>query len=318
MEKNVSALRQRIATLKTKRAAAKTALDAAVSARQAFVTTGDLDDGAATDRALAKLQGVVDSASSLLAGLDAAIAAVSAQLSEAESALTAERESAARAAAADKIARNLAALEPEIEKYLAAGRKLAADLGKFGTAVFDASALSDYVGRATGEIELAAAVVAREIGAAIDRIRDGTARIPRMSNSPSRLSRCCRRCKPKLFLCSRHARYCDPATGALVRLHRYQDAVISPRLAEIALRSGAATQLSDPVRKLNAGRWPPMNSASAAFDLDASTSADAEPRRASKRSRPKTSILPPPPDYEPPPPKQAIKPSSRSIAASPI
>jgi hypothetical protein len=268
MEKNVASLRARSATLGKKREAAKDALDRAVSARQSFAVDGDLDDTAAADRTMAKLNSAVDSARSVLSGLDDAIAEVTERLIAAENELTAERETAARAAAADKIAGDLAALAPMIEQHLASGRKLGDHLGKF-TLVFDAPALAGFVARSTGEIELAAAVVTREIDAAIDRIRNGTDRIPADAVQPVAVVEAAPPAPLQTVFLTRHAKYRDPETGLVVKLHRFQDAQLSPHLADVALRSTAAVAISDPIRKQLSGRWPPMNSSEHAFDLDA-------------------------------------------------
>ena len=302
MDKTVASLRARTDALLQMRDAAKVALDAAVAERQAFAVSGDLDGGAETDRAMSKLQKAVDSAASSVAGLDSALDEMSKQLTAAESALTAERDRAARMAASEKIERDLAEIEREIAEFLVAGRTLVGGLEKLGTLVFDTAALAGYVARSLGEIELGGAVCTREISGAIDRIRDGSARIPEDAQQPEPVVEVLPPAPTVTVFILRHARYCDPATGALVRLHRYQDAVLSPRLAEIALRSGAATRLTDPVRKLNAGRWPPMNSASAAYDLDA-IDIDAMPPLDPIEAPPAEETAPqPPPNYEPPPP----------------
>jgi len=301
MEKSVTALRQRAATLGQKRDAAQGALDRAVAERQAFATTGDLDGGAATDAAMAKLQKAVDSASSSLSGLDAAIAEVTTNLTAAESALTAERDHVARVAASEKLSRDLAALETQIEEYLADGRALAANLENLGALVFESGALSNFVSRVCSELELGGAVARREIQGAIDRIRDGTAALPEDAKPPAVIEIAAPPPTMQVFML-RHSKYRDPETGALVLLHRFTDAELSPGLAERALRSSAAVPLSDPRRREWRGTWPRMNAPEHAFDLDAvdlSTLPSLDDIEASRAEV--VEAKPPPPEYAEPP-----------------
>ena len=105
----IADLRERRAALDAKHAAARTEFEAAQSARQNFMLSGDLDD----DAAAAKLQARVDSASSALASLDAAIAELSTRLAEAERNVAAEQNRVAREAAADALGRDIATVEAQ-------------------------------------------------------------------------------------------------------------------------------------------------------------------------------------------------------------
>ena len=70
IESVIASLTKRDEQLAAKRITAQKALDKAIKARQDALLSGDLDD----QRALDKLQGTVDSATSALSGIDDALA----------------------------------------------------------------------------------------------------------------------------------------------------------------------------------------------------------------------------------------------------
>ena len=111
IEATVASLAKRGEQLAVKRATAQNALEKAVKARQEALLSGDLDD----QRALDKLQGMVDSAKSALEGIDDAVALLAQQKAEADSQLAAQRELIERAAAADKLNAQVAAIEAMLD-----------------------------------------------------------------------------------------------------------------------------------------------------------------------------------------------------------
>jgi primosomal protein N'' len=269
LEASVAALRQRAATLEQKRSAAQTAFDRALAERQAYAVSGDID-GAAADKDMARLQTLVDSASSALAGLDAALAEVTTQLTAAENELTAEREAGARLAASQKIAKDIARIEPQIAAWLAATCALAGELKKsFGLLRFDADALSGFLIGKVGEAEVAFAVLLQDLHGAVDNVREGREKLPADAAPAKPVVEVVPPAPVQTIFLLRPSKYLDPTTGKVVLLNRYEDADVSPALAERALRSRAAVPVTHEFRRRNKGTWLKRATVAFSFDLDA-------------------------------------------------
>jgi hypothetical protein len=173
IETELAALNARSKLLTGKRAAAQSALDSAVEARQKALLTGDLDD---TKGALA-LQTKVDTATSALAGFDTAITAQAALIAEAEAKLASERQVADRKAASDTLAAQAALVEKLLGPWLESSRDLASALDAIHWR-FESAQMGAFIRNAAGEVENAHAMTSADLQHSIKAIRDGGQDIP--------------------------------------------------------------------------------------------------------------------------------------------
>jgi hypothetical protein len=279
LEQAAADLRQRAERLAAKRTAAQAELDRAVSARQSYAIEGDLDDGAAADRAMARLQSDVDVATSTLAGFDSAYTTITAQLAEAERVLLDEQQSVERKAAADALAQDIAAIEAQVGPWLEATRGLAADLEKLAVVRFDAGAVARFLTNAAGESEIALAVCVPDLRGAVDAIAAGRQEIPRQPAPPAPVIALPPPETMRVFIL-KNVRWID-ASGAKQISRRFVDADLTPSAARAALSRGSACKMDDPRRLQLFGRQGTaharMPTDAECEDLDAPARSTAEP-----------------------------------------
>src|ERR1700688_4268126 len=120
IEATVASLAKRGEQLAAKRVTAQNALNMAIKARQEALLSGDLDD----QRALDKLQGMVDSATSALSGIDDALGLLAQQKAEADSQFVEERDRAERAKVSKEINAAVSDIETRVEPMLSGMREL--------------------------------------------------------------------------------------------------------------------------------------------------------------------------------------------------
>jgi hypothetical protein len=271
LEQTAADLRVRAERLAAKRTAAQAELDRAIAARQSYAIEGDLEDGAAADRAISKLQSGVDAAASTLAGFDSAITTITAQVAEAERALLDERQSVARTAASEKLAREIAVIEAQVGPWLYSTRSLAANLQKLSIVRFDPGALGNFVLNAANEAELAFAVTIGDLHGAVAAIAEGREPIPA---EPVMIEPAPAMPAPpptvRLFL-MRDVCWTEEDHVRIGR--RYSDCDLPAERARRALKSGAAVPMEDPKRKalrgqIGASQAPRIPTASECESLD--------------------------------------------------
>src|ERR1700755_1497474 len=116
IESVIASLTRRDDQLAAKRITAQKALDKAIKARQEALLSGDLDD----QRALDKLQGMVDSATSALSGIGDAPALRTQKRAEPDSELFEERARTELAKVSEEITAAVGDIEKRVEPTLSA------------------------------------------------------------------------------------------------------------------------------------------------------------------------------------------------------
>src|SRR3984957_11238648 len=175
LESVIASLTKRDDQLSAKRGTAQKALDKAIKARQDALLSGDLDD----QRALDKLQGMVDSATSALSGIDDALALLAQQKAEADSQLVEERDRAERAKVSEEINVAVSDIEKRVEPTLSAMREIAEKLMGLHHLSFEVGQLGRHLSGVAGEAEIAFAFVVPDVRRMAGAVKDGSAAIPR-------------------------------------------------------------------------------------------------------------------------------------------
>jgi hypothetical protein len=265
LETTIASLTKRAEQLGAKRVMAQQTLDKAVKARQDAFLSGDLDD----QRAIDKLQAAVDAATSALTGIDDALAVLAHQKTEAESQLAAERDRIERAAAADKLDNQVAAIEAALPSYLEQSRALADALSGVSYFHFESGQMAAFVQNAMGQIEIAANFTLAELKAMPDAIRQGRQAIP-CEPAPVAVIEPAPSPQTQTVFLLRSAKFRDHA-GKTCFGGQYEDCAMPPRVAQKALRCGAAVPTTDDRRRnLRGARGGDFNfNAPDVIDLDA-------------------------------------------------
>jgi len=163
----------------SKRAAAKTELEAAERARLALLTESDADDA----KSEAKAQLRVDVARSTLDGFEAALASLNAQIAVAERKLAAERDQAERKSVADKIEANIVAAEKNLDA-IGMLRLFGEAFGELRVLSYDARQIEEMVKEVARQLELAASAAIGDARSQARQIRDGAMRVPDLRPEP--------------------------------------------------------------------------------------------------------------------------------------
>src|SRR3984957_19063462 len=242
LESVIASLTKRDDQLSAKRGTAQKALDKAIKARQDALLSGDLDD----QRALDKLQTMVDSASSALSGIDDALRLLAQQKAEAEAGLIAERDRTERVKVSEEINAAVSDIEKRVEPTLSAMREIAENLSALDHLSFEVGQLGRHLSGVAGEAEIAFAFVVPDVRRLADTVKDGGAAIPRRPKAvepgpadpvPPTMT---------VFML-RSAKYRDH-DGRSQFAGQYEDAMMPVPTAQRALRHGVAVSVADPRR----------------------------------------------------------------------
>jgi hypothetical protein len=242
IESVIASLTKRDDQLATKRITAQKALDKAIRAQQEALLSGDLDD----QRALDKLQGMVDSATSALSGIDDALAMLAQQKAEAEAGLTTERDRAERAKVSEEINAAVSDIEKRVEPTLSAMREIAENLSALDHLSFEVGQLGRHLSGVAGEAEIAFAFVVPDVRRLADAVKDGSAAILRRPKAapvpePEPVA------PTMTVFMLRSARFRNQ-DGKSQFAGQYEDAMMPVPTAQRALRHGAAVSVADPRR----------------------------------------------------------------------
>jgi hypothetical protein len=258
IETALAALHNRGTLLTNKRANAQAAFDSAVSARQAMLLDGDLED----QKLATKLQTAVESAQSALVGLDGAISALKVQIDTAEKDLTAERDRVERQAASESLAASVAAIESKLEPWLTTTRALAESLESVAHVRFEPGPIAAYVGRCAGEVEIAAAVMLDDLHRLVTAIAGGQEPIPRDPEMVTPAPVAAAPQSAKIFT-TKPIKFRDPATNAEKTWPAFHSLDLPADLAVRALALKAAIPTNDEIAKKslakgggNVFEWP--------------------------------------------------------------
>ncbi|WP_024506584.1 hypothetical protein [Bradyrhizobium sp. ARR65] len=244
IETTIAALAKRADQLAIKRAKAQDALDKATKARQDALLSGDLDD----ERALARLQAVVDTAASAVTGIDDAITVLARQKSEAEAQLTAERERVKRAEAADKLAVQVSAIATVFKPWLERSRVLADTLAQLEHWHFGCNEMSQFLQSAMGQLETAMNIQVAELQAMPKAIIDGVMDVPPPKPVAAPPAVTAEPEPTRTVFCLRSIRW-KSAAGREYSALQYEDVQLPLALAEKALRRGVCVPVTDDRRK---------------------------------------------------------------------
>jgi hypothetical protein len=266
IESVIASLTKRDDQLAAKRITAQNALGKAIKARQDALLSGDLDD----QRALDKLQGMVDSATSALSGIDDALAMLAQQKAEAEAGLTAERDRAERMKVSEEINAAVSDIEKRVEPMLSGMRELGKALTAIDHLSFEVGQLGQYLSGVSGEAEVALAFVIPDVNRLADAVKNGTAAIPRRPKAAGPVPMPEPVVPTMTVFMLRSARYRD-CDGRKQFAGQYEDAMMPVPTAQRALRHGVAVSVADPRRaQLRGARGGDFNpSAPDVLDLDA-------------------------------------------------
>ncbi|MEH2475688.1 hypothetical protein V1281_003137 [Nitrobacteraceae bacterium AZCC 2161] len=265
LETTIASLTKRGEQLAAKRVTTQETLDEAIKTRQQALLSGDLDD----QRALDKLQDIVNTAASALAGIEDALAVLAHRKAEAERQLAAERERIKRAAAADKLDEQVGAIEATLPSYIEQSRALADALSEVSYFHFEAGQMASFVQNAMGQIEVAANFTLADLKNMPPAIRDGRQAIPRKPDAePVAVIEPAPPSQTVFML--RSAKYRDH-DGRTRYGGQYEDATMPVPTAQRALRCGAAVPTTDDRRRnLRGARGGDFNFAAPdVVDLDA-------------------------------------------------
>jgi hypothetical protein len=242
LESVIASLTKRDDQLAAKRITAQKALDKAIKARQEALLSGDLDD----QRALDKLQGVVDSATSALSGIDDALGLLAQQKAEAEAGLAAERERTERAKVSEEINAAVSGIEKHVEPTLSAMREIAEKLMGLDHLSFEIGQLGRHLSGVAGEAEIAFAFVVPDVRRMADAVKDGSAAIPRRPKAVEPVPADPVPPTMTVFML-RSANYRDHDDRKRFA-GQYEDATMPVPTAQRALRHGVAVSVADPRR----------------------------------------------------------------------
>lgn len=274
LETKLAALTVRGNQLTAKRGSAQFTLDAAITARQDALLSGDLDD----QRALAKLQDAVDTSMSALAGIDDALTALAQQKTEAENALAAERDRVARTKASGEISAVANGIEGRVGKMLSGTRDMAAALTAVEHLSFEAGQLGRYLSNVSGEAEVALTFVLSDLRRLSGAVGKGDEPIPRAPHAAEAVA------TPEpppptmavFMLRSAHFRDHD---GRKRFAGQWEDALMPVATAQRALSTGIAVPMTDPrraqLRGCRGGDFEPR--AADVVDLDEAGTLQSKP-----------------------------------------
>jgi hypothetical protein len=238
----VASLAKRGDQLAAMRGTAHEALDKAIKARQEALLSGDLGD----QRALDKLQTMVDSAKSALEGIDDAVAVLVREKAEAERQLAAERDRTERTKVSDEINAAVTAIEARIESTLSAMREIATALAALDHLSFEMGQLGGYLSGAAGEAEIAFAFVVPQVRRLVDAVKSGSVAIPRGSKGAGPVPMPEPPPTMTVFML-RSAKYRDH-DGRKQFGGQWEDAIMPVATAQRALNKGIAVPVTDPCR----------------------------------------------------------------------
>jgi hypothetical protein len=265
LEATVASLAKRDEQLAAKRVTAQNVLEKAIKARQEALLSGDLDD----QRALDKLQGVVDSATSALSGIDDALGLLAQQKAEAEAGLAAERDRAERVKVSDEINAAVSDIEKRVEPTLSTMRGIAEKLMALDHLSFEVGQLGRHLSGVAGEAEIAFAFVVPDVRRLSDAVKDGSAAIQRRPKAVEPVPADPVPPTMTVFML-RSANYRDH-DGRTRFAGQYEDAMMPVPTAQRALRHGVAVSVADPrraqLRGARGGDFNPL--APDVVDLDA-------------------------------------------------
>jgi hypothetical protein len=243
-ETALAALRKRAALLSDKRVSAQAAFDSAVSARQAMLLGGDLED----QKLAAKLQSAVDSAQSALIGLDDAISASQAQINSAEQDLAAERQRVERQAASEALAASVASIQAKLEPWLTTTRAFAESLESIAHVRLEPGQIAVYVGNCAGEVEIAAAVMLDDLHRLVSAIAGGQEPIPRAPEMVTPAPAAVVPHSVKIFTI-KPVKFRDPATNGIKTWPAFYELDLPAELAARALALKAAVPIDHETAK---------------------------------------------------------------------
>jgi hypothetical protein len=243
IENVVTSLVKRGDQLAAMRGNAHEALDKAIKARQEALLSGDLGD----QRALDKLQTMVDSAKSALEGIDDAVAMLTQEKAEAERQLAAERDRVERTTVSEEINAAVTAIEARIEPTLSAMREIATALAALEHLSFEMGQLGGYLSGAAGEAEIAFAFVVPQVRRFADAVKNGSVAIPRGSKAAGPAAVPEPESPTMTVFMLGSARYRDHA-GRKRFAGQWEDATMPVATAQRALRQGVAVPVTDPRR----------------------------------------------------------------------
>jgi hypothetical protein len=241
----VAALRKRGQLLADKRVNAQAAFDAAISAQQELLISGDLDD----EKLAAKMQSAVDVAASRLHALDDAVSTLAQQTIAAEGQLAVAALADARKTASELLVAQIADIDRLLPKFLSVSSELAAALRAISWR-FETASLGEFVARNASEVEMAASLTSNDLRASPANVLAGVldAALARpVDVVPPLVSEPAPPPMVQLFLLSA-VEFTDPASGRVRRIGKWLDCELSPVHAERALRFGKAVPQTDPRR----------------------------------------------------------------------
>jgi hypothetical protein len=242
LESVIASLTKRDDQLAAKRITAQKALDKAIKARQEALLSGDLDD----QRALDKLQGMVDSATSALSGIDDALVLLAQQKAEADSQLVEERDRAERAKVSEEINAAVSDIDKRVDPTLSAMREVAEKLIALDHLSFEIGQLGRHLSGVAGEAEIAFAFVVPDVRRMADAVKDGSAVIPRRPKAVEPVP--AEPVPPTMTVFMLRSAHYRDHDGRKRFAGQYEDAMMPVPTAQRALRHGVAVSVADPRR----------------------------------------------------------------------
>jgi hypothetical protein len=241
---NIAALTKRGIQLDAQRSAARAALDKATKARQdAFLGVDEIDE-----QKVAKLQRAVSDAAGLLQGIEDAIGVLSQEKAQAEAQLHAERDRAAREIAAKTFEARVAAIEAGLAPWLEQSRIWSDALAALAHMHFGCDEMSKFLQNSMAQLEVAANFQLAELRAMPKAILDGSMAIPAPKPPEPAPVTVTEQPRTQTVFLLRSVKYKD-AAGKTVYATGLEDCEMPIEIAQRALRSGAAVNLSNPKRR---------------------------------------------------------------------
>jgi hypothetical protein len=251
LETTIAALTKRSEQIAGRRVKAQVALQAAISARQDALLTGD----EINDQVLEKLQAGVNSATSLLAGLDDAATTLERQLVEAKAALDAEKEATERKRIGQELEAEIAAIEQRVPEWLQVTRELINRLSGLEHFSFEAHQIGLFLAKTVGECEIGLAFTLPDLRNTAVGIQDGTRPILRKPVEPvvELLPIDPMRSEDTVEVFSTKPFKYRDIHGQKVIVGQWEDHLLPRRLHGRASQKGVVTSVDDPRRKTHRG-----------------------------------------------------------------
>jgi hypothetical protein len=175
MKTELATLAARSTKLDTQRAAAQTALDRAVEARDQHKLAGDLDNVAIEG----KLQAAVDTATSALSGFAGPMTILAKSIADIEKKIADEHHNVNKKIANEKLAAQVDVIEQQLAPFLKSTRDLAVSTAAVSVANFETDQIAGYLRNAASEIETAVTASVANLRSVAAGILTGQHPIPR-------------------------------------------------------------------------------------------------------------------------------------------